>query len=176
MTIKEDPSKARFASPLRASELEKVATLLSAPLATAETAPPLPPPPTLDMSADTSMNCCRYQLVPSKVQVVISPDAVVIFALPPLRLVLVTSNTTAAVEITVIVWPAVPSSNIVRVCELACVLKRFPVDTDGVVSEALNVTNVPDGPLNEAAPATLRAPSRSPGPEPNPLPPPNGIY
>ena len=46
-TVKFVPSKVKLASPFKASLDEKVATLLSAPFATALTAPP-PPPPILD--------------------------------------------------------------------------------------------------------------------------------
>lgn len=42
------PSKVKLASPFKAVLDEKVATLLSAPFATAVTAPPPPPPPIFD--------------------------------------------------------------------------------------------------------------------------------
>jgi hypothetical protein len=69
-----------------------------------------------DKSADTSMNDIRYQLVPSYTQLVTSPDAVTMSVEPPLSVVLVTSYVTAAVEITVMICPGVPSSNVVNVC------------------------------------------------------------
>jgi hypothetical protein len=47
-TVNSEPSNNKLASPFKESESEKVATLLSAPFATDETAPPPPPP------ADTS--------------------------------------------------------------------------------------------------------------------------
>jgi hypothetical protein len=62
---------------------------------------------------------------------------------PPFNVVLVTSNVTAAVDITVMIWPTIPSSKVVSVCSEACVFQRFPESTEGVVSEAGKVPNVP---------------------------------
>tara|TARA_Y100000592_G_scaffold95515_1_gene162214 strand:- start:894 stop:1118 length:225 start_codon:yes stop_codon:yes gene_type:complete len=62
---------------------------------------------------------------------------------PPFNVVLVTSNVTAAVDITVMIWPTIPSSKVVSVCSEACVFQRLPVSTEGVVSEAGKVPNVP---------------------------------
>ena len=42
-----------------------------------------------------------------------------------------------------IICPGTPSSNVVSVCEDACVFQRLPSATEGVVSEPLNVPNVP---------------------------------